>query len=393
MALTPRKLLLPGLGIAAGVAAALALRPAPVPAEVAAVDAGPVQVTVDWTGRTRVRERYLVAAPVAGELRRQSLRAGDRVEAGQVVARIAGAEATPLDPRTRAEARARLEVALAAETEGGAALQRARAAAEQARAEAGRAEALFRDGGLSEQAWEAVRAEARVREEERRMAEAASRRAGAEVGAVRALLGGSGAPGALLEVRAPVAGAVLRVPRESAGPVAAGTPLLELGDPARLEVVLDLPTADAVRIRPGQRALVAGWGGSAPLEARVRRVEPSAYTKVSPLGVEEQRVDVLLDPAGPGWEALSDGFSVDARVVVEELPEAVRVPSSALFRVGDGWALYALEQGRARVRDVEVAARGDGSAAIRHGVRPGDRVVVHPGEDVRDGVRVSARRE
>lgn len=224
------------------------------------------------------------------------------------------------------------------------------------------------------------------------MAEATVRRTAAEAAAARASLRAAGGGGAAeVEVTAPVGGAVLRVLRESAGPVAAGTPLLEVGDPSRLEVVLDLPTADAVRIRAGQAAAATAWGGGAPLRAVVRRVEPSGYTKVSPLGVEEQRVDVILDPVGPGWESLGDGFSVDAQVVVEEVEDAVRVPASALFRAGDGWALYAVEGGRARRRGVEVAARGGGAAAIRQGISPGDRVLLHPGEDVRDGARVRVR--
>lgn len=223
------------------------------------------------------------------------------------------------------------------------------------------------------------------------MAEAAVRRSAAEVEAARALLRAGGEARGEVEVRSPAGGTILRVLRESAGPVAAGTPLLELGDPSRLEVVLDLPTADAVQVRAGLRAVVAGWGGGAPLQAVVRRVEPSAYTKISPLGVEEQRVDVLLDPVGGGWEALGDGFSVDVRVVVRDVEGAVRVPASALFREEDGWALYAVEEGRARRRGVEVVARGEGGAAIRLGIRPGDRVLVHPGDDVRDGVRVRAR--
>ncbi|HEX9052855.1 MAG TPA: HlyD family efflux transporter periplasmic adaptor subunit, partial [Anaeromyxobacter sp.] len=245
-------------------------------------------------------------------------------------------------------------------------------------------------GGLSAQGREAARADARVREEDRHMAEAAARRAAADVEAARVALLAGAAPTATVDVRAPVNGAVLRVLRESAGPVAAGTPLLEVGDPSRLEVVLDLPTGDAVRVRPGQRATATGWGG-ATLTASVRRVEPSAYTKVSPLGVEEQRVDVLLDPSGEGWTALGDGFSVDVHVVVEEVGEAVRVPTSALVRSGEGWAVYAVENGRARRRGVEVTARGASVAAVAGGVRPGEQVLVQPGDDVEDGTRVRLR--
>jgi HlyD family secretion protein len=382
------------LAVAAGltILIVLALRPAAVPAEVVSADSGPVRVTVDWTGKTRVRDRYDVAAPVTGQLERIALRAGDRVKAGDVVARIAGAWAPPLDPRSRAEASARLESAVAAQAEARAALQRAAAASTQARRDAERTEELRRAGAASAQALDAARADADVREEERRMAEAAVVRTAADVAAARAALATAGKAGAaLIDVQAPVAGSVLRVLHESAGPVQAGAPLLEIGDPSRLEVVLDLPTADAVRIRAGQQATVAGWGGGMPLRAVVERVEPSGYTKISPLGVEEQRVDVILDTEGQGWEALGDGYSVDARIVVEELPAVVRVPVGSIFRDQAGWALYALEDGRARRRAVEVAARGDREAAIRLGVRPGDRVLVHPADEVKDGVRISER--
>jgi len=391
--MTPRRrrVLLAALALAAVAAAALALRPAPVPAEATRVDTGPVRVTVDWTGKTRVRDRYRVEAPVSGHLSRLALRAGDPVRAGDVVARIGGAAASPLDPRTRAELAARVESARAAEAEALAALERGKAAAAQAHADAARAESLARGGSLSAQALEAARVEARVREQDLRAAEAGAERAAAELRAARAALGAGAAQGPSVDVRAPVRGAVLRVLRESAGPVDAGTPLLELGDPSSLELVLDLPTADAVRLRPGQRATASGWGGGRTLEAVVRRVEPSGYTKVSPLGVEEQRVDVVLDPVGEGWDALGDGFAVDVQVLVDDLPEAVRVPSSALFRAGDAWAVYAVEDGRARRREVEVAARGGGAAAIARGVRPGEQVLVHPGDAVKDGVRVTLR--
>jgi HlyD family secretion protein len=391
MTVRARRLILAAAAIAVAGAAAIALRPAGVPAEAVAADSGPVCVTVDWTGKTRVRDRYRVSAPVSGQLQRLELRAGDRVHAGQVVARIGGAAAAPLDPRRRAELEARLHAARAAEIEAVAAQRRAEAAAALARREAERAESLRQAGSLSAQGYEATAAEARVRDEEQRMAAAAARRAEAEVAAAQAALGAGARAGRTVEVRSPVEGAVLRALRESAGPVAGGTPLLELGDPADLEVVLDLPTADAVRVHPGDQAVASAWAGGAPLAAVVRRVEPSAYTKVSPLGVEEQRVDVVLDPSGPGWSALGDGFSVDVQVVVQELPEAVRVPTSALFRHGNGWALYAVVDGRARRRSVEVAARGDGAAAIREGVRPGDVVLVHPSDELADGVRVTLR--
>jgi HlyD family secretion protein len=376
-----------GVG-AASIVAFFAFRPAAVPVEAASVDSGPVRVTVDWTGKTRVRNRYQVRAPVSGELERIALRPGDPVRTGEVLARIAGAAPPPLDTRSRAELVARIAAARAAVVADVAAFERAKAAAIQARSDAERAELVSRGGGLTPQALDSTRAEARVREEEQRMAEATVVRARAEVAEASAALDTGAKRGSPVEVEAPVDGAVLRVLRESAGPVALGEPLLELGDPSDLEVVLDLPTADAVRVHLGDRAVVTGWGGGAPLSARVHRVEPSAYTKVSPLGVEEQRVDVLLDPVGEGWSELGDGYSVDVKVVAEELPHATRVPRSALFRTGSGWSLYVVRDGRARRRSVEVSAFGGATAAIRAGVTIGERVLIRPGDEVSDGTRV-----
>jgi HlyD family secretion protein len=386
-----RRLVIAAIVLLVAVLAALALRPAPVEVETAVADRGPLAEAVEGIGHTRVRERFDVTAPVAGELLRVTVHPGDAVMAGQVVARVAPPASPPLDARTRSEATARLAAAQGAEAEATAALARARVAAGQGERDLDRARELARQGSTASADAEAAEAAARVRAEEARMAGAALLRAGAEVAAARAALQTGGPGGRTVEVRAPARGMVLRVPRESGGPVAAGTPLVEVGDVAALEVVVDLPTADAVRVRPGQAARLTGWGGSAVLEARVRLVEPGAFTKVSPLGVEEQRVNVLLDPRGPGWDALGDGYAADVAVVVREHADAVRVPSSALFSAAGGDALFLVDGGRARLVRVEVAGRAAGLAALARGLEPGARVVVHPGDQVADGVRVRSR--
>jgi HlyD family secretion protein len=372
-------------------AVALALRPAPVPAETARVERGPLEVVVEGTGRTRVRERFLVLAPVSGDLARISLEAGDPVAAGSVVARVAPLTPPPLDVRTRAELSARAAAAQAAAGEARAALERARIAAAEAKQERDRVRQLGAEGAVARREMEAAEFAARAAAEEVSAAESARRRAQREVEAARAALRGfeGKAEGGTIPVVSPASGKVLRVLRESAGPVSAGTPLLEIGDPDRLEAVVDLLTLDAVRVRPGARARLTGWGGGDPLDARVLRVEPSGYTKVSPLGVEEQRVNVVVVPGdAPGWDALGDGYAAEIAIVVEELDDAVKVPSSALFQSGDAWAVFAVEDGVARRRRVEVAARAGRELAVVSGVAPGDRVVLHPSDRIRDGSRL-----
>ncbi len=379
--------------IAGGVAVAgtvgwLVARPEAVPVEVQAVDRGTLRVTVEGIAKTRVRDRFEVAAPVAGHLERISLRPGDPVARGQVVARIVGPASAPLDPRARRELEARLTASRAAEARAAASLEQARVAAGQATRDLERSLTLGKALVIPPSDVEAARALERTRHEEVHMAEAALRQASAEVAVAKAALGREGSRGQPVEVRSPVSGAVLRVARESSGPVPAGALLLEVGDTSRLEVVADLPSADAVQVSPGDGATVSGWGGGGTLAARVRRVEPAGFTKVSPLGVEEQRVNVILDPAGEGWEALGDAYSVDVSIVIREVPDAVRVPSSALFRQGDGWAVFAVDGDRARVRQVSVVARSGGAAALEGGVAPGERVVLYPGDKIADGVRV-----
>ena len=374
---------------AAGAAAWLVARPEAVPVEVAVADRGALRVTVDGTGKTRVRDRFEVAAPAGGQLERITLRPGDPVARGDVVARIAGPSPAPLDPRARRELEARLAAAGAAEVRAQAGLEQARAAAEQAVRDLERALALGKAAVVSESDVELARTRERARHEEVHMAEASLRQASAEVSAATAALGLGGSRGRPVEVRSPAAGTVLRVLRESGGPLPAGAPLLDVGDTRRLEVVADLPSADAVRVSPGDAGTVSGWGGGRALAARVRRVEPAGFTKVSPLGVEEQRVNVLLDPAGEGWEALGDAFSVDVSIAVQVIPDAVRIPASAVFRSGEGWAVFAVEGGRARLRLVSVLARSGGTAAVDRGVAPGDRVVLYPGDRIADGVRLA----
>jgi HlyD family secretion protein len=381
-------------GVAAlGLAGAVwILWPGPLVEEAAPVDRGPLRVTVEGPGKARVRDRYVIAAPVPGHLARVAARSGDAVAAGAVVAVIHPATPAPIDDRTRGELRARLEAARAAEAEARAAQERARHVAGQAERERARARSLAAAGSMTPRDLDAAESAAEESAHALEMAGAALERARREVEATQALLGARATPGGRgVEVRAPAGGRVLRVLQESEGPVAAGTPLLEIGDPERIELRLDLLTSEAVRVRVGAPVDLVNWGGDRVLPGRVRMVEPSAFTKVSALGVEEQRVDVLVDPAGPGaWTPLSDGYAADGRIVVAERPDALRVPAGALFRVDGSWAVYRLDGGRARLRKVGIGDAAGTAVEVLEGLVEGDRVLVHPGDKVREGARVRA---
>jgi HlyD family secretion protein len=369
---------------------AWALWPAPLEVEVASVAAGPLRVTVEGPGRTRVRDRFVVAAPAPGHLGRITLEAGDPVVAGQQVAVIRPATPVPIDDRTRREIQARLQGAGAAEAEARAALERARDAADHARREQARARTLAEGGSLPARDLESANAAAEESAHAVEMAQSALRRAQGEREAVRAQLDPRAGPGgAPVPVKAPAAGRILRVLQESEGPVAAGAPLLEIGDPSRLELRVDLLTTEAVRVRPGARVEIVHWGGEGVLAGAVRQVEPSAFTKVSALGIEEQRVYVLVDPlGGPGWAPLGDGFAADARILVSERAEALQVPAGALFRSDGSWAVFAVEEGRARLRKVQVGESSGEATEVTHGLAAGDRVILHPGDRIEDGKRV-----
>lgn len=367
-------------------------------ADIAPVTRGPLVVTLDEEGETRVRERFLVSAPVAGRLLRIELEPGDPVVAEEsVLAIFQPVDATPLDPRSRAVAEEEVR-AHEAELER-AKHERARAQAELHFAERdyARARRLAEEGALSTERLEVAQLE------EQRAGESLDAFQHAVVGAshrlarARAKLLNMGAPdrdrGDPLSIRAPVDGVVLRRVRESESVVAAGDPLLEVGNPRDLEVVTDYLSRDAVKIRPGARAEITRWGGDTALEGVVRRVEPSGFTKISALGVEEQRVNIVLDFTTPAPErvALGDGFRVETRIVVWESEDTLRVPAGSLFRRGDDWAVFAYEAGRAVFRRVELGARTPVFAEVLSGLAPGDRVITYPGDGIREGVRVLPR--
>jgi HlyD family secretion protein len=389
-----------GLAVAVALAAGWTLlRPDAVPVDVAPVVRGQLRVTVDEEGETRVRDRFTITAPTAGRLLRSELDAGDAVEPGTLLASI---EPLPLDARTQAGALARLEAAEATLHAARARVALAGAALEQARRAATRAEQLREKGTLSDEAHEQALLELTRHQQETAAARFAADAAEHDAEAARAALlaapdasappargGGRPPPTSRLEVRSPAAGRVLRVLEESERIIAAGTPLLEIGDPDSLELVIDVLSTDAVRIRPGARVIVKDWGGDGALEARVRRVEPSGFKKVSALGVEEQRVNVIADLAEPN-PALGDGYRFEAMIVVWEGPGVLQVPASALFRQAGAWSVFVVEGRRARRREVTVGQRGGYAAEIRDGLAPGETVVLYPSDRLEDGVRIRA---
>ena len=382
------------LGAAVLGALVFALLPQPVPVDLAVADVGPVEVSVVEDGQTHVRDRFLVSAPVAGSLRRVELRAGDLVEEGTVVARVDGPESAVPDARTQEQLRIRLGAAEASVERASALGDAATAALVEAADAVRRQEVLLSVGGGTASALERARALLAVREAEVRSAEFAVRAAEGEVADLRAALARpSGGGGPAIELRSPVTGTVLRVHRESGGAVAPGEPILELGDPSALEVVVDLLSADAVRVPIGAETKIRDWGGDGELTAHVRRVEPAGFTRVSALGIEEQRVNVLLDPVGDEdkWERLGDGFRIEASVLIDRAEEVLRVPTGALLRRGEGWAVLRVADGRAIETPIEVGRRSQAEAEVLSGLEEGARIVVYPGDRVADGVRVRER--
>jgi HlyD family secretion protein len=376
----------------AGVAGAIVLRPSPIRVEIARVRRAPMRVTVNAEGKTRARDRFVVAAPVSGRLARINLRRGDAVRRDEVIARIDPLPMGPLDPRQLAEAQARVAAAEQLKHEAGAVVERVRADCEQARRELERAEKLIETGDVSRQDFERIRNAALTCQQQIEAAKHRARAAASEIEVAKAALiaveraGQSGASAAVF-VRAPASGQALRVVEESERVVMAGAPLVELSNPS-LEIVIEVLSVDAVKVKPGMPVLIEGWGGEQALKAHVRLVEPSAFTKISALGVEEQRVNVIADLIEPD-APLGDGYRVEARIVIWETNGALKAPLSALFRSGQRWNAFVAENGQAKLREVETGHRADFEVEVLSGVGEGEIVIAHPSNLVADGVRVS----
>ena len=393
-----RKSLWALVAIAAAAALAWALYPKPTPVDVATVARGPFVKTIDEDGKTRVRERYLVSAPLAGRLLRIGLDPGDAVAPGSLLATLVPAHPALLDARTEGELTARVAAADARRLGAASAVARSTVALELARSELARAKELGSEGFVSRQAVERAEREVELRANDLGVARFDGEAARHELALARAALtrareGGSATDRQRWEIRSPVAGRVLRVLQQSEAVVPVGAPLLEIGDPQALEAVVDVLTTDAESIRAGTPVEFDPGPPGEPLSGVVRTVEPSAFTKVSALGIEEQRVNVVIDLAATAQtlQRLGDGYRVDAHILVARRENALQVPVAALFHHGDGWAVFALAGRRARLTDIRIGPRNATQAIVEAGLAEGARVIVYPADAVHDGARVTPR--
>jgi HlyD family secretion protein len=372
--------------------------PSPLEVEIATVTQGRFERSVQEDGKTRLRERYVVSTPLSGRLARIELKQGDSVQRGTVVATLWPSAPSLLDERARAEQVARIAALQAAVSRTQANVARAGAALDRARAELKRSEALAQQGFVSPNQNETDSLNVRLREKELEVAQQDENAARHELQQAGIALGQflRPAPKALARtfaIHAPVSGKILKVLQQSEGAVTAGTPLLELGDATQLEVIVDLLTEDASQIKPGTAVQISNWGGPAVLAGQVRLIEPAAFTKVSALGVEEQRVNAIIDITSPTdqWHSLGDGFKTDVRVLVEVVENAIMVPVSALFPVGAQSALFMVDDSYAHLRVIDVAARNGVQAWLKTALRPGTQVIVYPDSKLKNGDSVTPR--
>jgi HlyD family secretion protein len=392
--MTFRRIALLLLGAAIVLLLILAFLPGPVLVDTEQVTRGYLSQTIVEEGRTRIRDRFVVSAPIAGQTRRLELEVGDIVREGATLVILDPLASPVLDPRTLAQARARVSAAEAvlstAQEEHAAAAATARFAAD----ELERLRTIAQEQLIAPSQVEQAEAEALRTAALERSAHFRVRTARAELEAARAALAFTGEQEREMTeqivLRAPVTGQVLERFFQSARAVQPGEPIMVVGDPAALEVEVDVLSSDAVRLEPGMMVLLERWGFPAPLEARVRRIEPRGFTKFSALGVEEQRVLVIVDITSPRqlWERLGDAYRVIARFILWEADDVIRVHTSALFRHGPGWAVFVAEEGRARLRQVETGRRGELMTEVLSGLQPGEAVIVHPDAELEDGRRI-----
>lgn len=373
------------------------MQPQPVLVDAAPVTRGPLRVTIEEEGRTRVIDRFVVSAPVTGTARRLTYDVGDRVRRGQQLLLLDPVAPAVLDPRRRAEAQAMVAAAEARLQAAQDTMDSAKADTAYWETELSRIRQLVDAGTIARQELDSAEASSRKANAALRGAEAQIKVAEFEITAARSALEYSATqstkPAETVVVRAPVPGVVLTIHRESEGVVREGDPILEIGDARGIEVVVEVLSTDAVQIGPGTKVLLERWGGPKPLEARVKLVEPTAFTKISALGVEEQRVLVLADITSPPeqWERLGDGYRVEASFVLWESDSVLRAPSSALFRYQDGWAVFAVEGELAVRTPVQVGHRNGLEAEILGGLNEGQEVITHPDDAITDGVQIQLR--
>ena len=375
----------------------LAMRSPAQLASVGTVTRGPLEVVLQEEGKTRIKQRYVITAPVAGTVRRIALQPGDAVQAGQTLAEIDAAASSLLDPRARSQAQADVRSAQAQLDAARKRSSAAQASQRLAQADWQRAQSLHPSGAISKQELDQARTRHDAAQAEWGVARADEQAANARLTAARALLqeegraaAGTDSTGKVLSVTAPAAGRILKRPIESSMPVAMGQTLMEVGDPSQLEIEVEVLSGDAVRLAAGMPARISRWGGEGALQAKVARVEPGGFTKVSALGVEEQRTRVILDLESPQqqWAALGDGYRVEVEFIVQRADDVLQVPANALFRLGDGWAAYRLVNGKAQRTPVQIGMRSALAAEVKSGLEQDQSVIIQPDERIGDGTRI-----
>ncbi|TCV90716.1 efflux RND transporter periplasmic adaptor subunit [Sulfurirhabdus autotrophica] len=374
-----------------------AFLPKPVTVQVAEVTQGAFQQIIEEDGKTRVRERYIVSAPLTGKLQRISLKAGDAIQQNQVVALIVASAPALLDARSERELKERVGAAEAQKEQSTVTVARILATLEKTKADLKRAKQLAANKFISAAQLDQTELDVKINTRELEAAKFAEQAAKHEVAVARAAFQQfhcdadcEKLSGRHWQIRSPVSGRVLKIVQESELVVPIGAPLLEIGNPADLEVVADILSSDAVMIPPGAKVQMKGWGRSEPLLGQVRRIEPSAFTKVSALGVEEQRVNVVIDLTSPPdqWLNLGDGFKVDTQIIVFSTDKATKTPVSSLFRKGNQWAVFVAKNGRAETRTVKIARRSGLDAMVESGLKVGEKVILYPGDLVKDGIKI-----